>query len=353
MSLLKNSTIVMSGVVATNIFAYGFHFIAARMLGPDAYGEFGALIALLLMMILPAGAIGAAITKYTARYSADNQNGKITILRNKIQKNVLVISGIILLIIIAFSKIIADYMKIPSVIPIIIIGFSMVFALLLPINRGVLQGLKMFQVLSINSVLEAFIRILLLAALLFNGLGVNGALISYGLSSLVAFFIIFPYLKGPKNEITEYNAIEIKPIYRFAFHVFIITIVLQSIQNIPSIFIKHYYTDEFTGNWTAALNLARLSLFITGAISSVMFPEIVREKEVHVKRKIFYKATLLVCLVTSAMAIIFIFLPELLIKMLYGKDYLEAVPILKWMGFAMIPFGLLQLRMDYFLASLK
>jgi len=96
-----------------------------------------------------------------------------------------------------------------------------------------------------------------------------------------------------------------------------------------------------------------LSLFIVSAISLVMFPEIAKEKDTVVKKKIFYKSTLLVLGATSGMAILCFFIPQLLIQGLYGKSFLGAVPILKCMGFAMIFFGLLQLRMDYFLASLK
>ena len=353
MSLLKNNTIVITGVFVSNLLAYAFHFIAGRMLGPQDYGVFGALMALFMLVALPAGALSLAITKYTARFDSENEVGKIAVLRRKIQKDVLSFSGVILLFILVFSKLIADFLRIASVIPVIIVGITLAFSLLLPVNRGILQGMKKFRALSFNSIVEAFSRVLLLVLFLFLGYGVSGAILAYGLAYFVAFLWIFPNIKETREAITVAEKIESKPIYRFIFQVLTVNIVLQCILNVPSLIIKHFYSSEFTGNWTAALNLGRVSLFLVTAISLVMFPEIAKERDVVVKKKIFYKSTFLALAATSCMAILFLIIPQFLIQILYGNSYPGAVPILKSMGFAMIFFGLLQLRMDYFLANLK
>jgi O-antigen/teichoic acid export membrane protein len=84
----------------------------------------------------------------------------------------------------------------------------------------------------------------------------------------------------------------------------------------------------------------------------VMFPEIAGEKDIHNKRKIFNRAALLALLASSGMALIFFAVPELLLRNLYGPLFIGAAPLLVWMGFAMVIIGLLQLRVDYFLAGL-
>ncbi|WP_207512310.1 oligosaccharide flippase family protein [Longitalea luteola] len=353
MSILKNSTLVIAGVIVSNMLAYAFHFVAGRMLGPQDYGVFGALMSLFLLVALPAGALSFAITKYTARFNYEKELGMIGVLRKKIQNDILVFSGITLLFILVFAKFIANFLKISSVIPVIIIGVTLAFSLLLPVNRGILQGMQKFFHYSMNTIIEAFARLVLLVSLLFLGYGVNGAILAYGFAYLIAFLWIFPYIKETKETIAVTKKIDIKPIYRFIFQVLTVNTILQSILNIPSLLIKHFYSSELTGNWIAALNLARLSLFLVTAISLVMFPEISKEKDVAVKKKIFYKSTILVLIVTSLMAMVFFFIPQFLIGGLYGNSFLGAASILKFMGFAMIFFGLLQLRMDYFLAGLK
>lgn len=353
MSLLKNSTIVIVGIIISSLLAYVFHFVAGRMLGPEDYGVFGALMALLVLFALPTVALGSAITKFTSRFYSENKLGHIAVLRKKIQKDVLVFSAVMLVFFVIFSQFIANFLKINSNVPVIIVGISLVFTFILPVNRGILQGMKKFQVLSWNAIIEAFSRLVLLVVFLYSGFGVNGAILSYGLAYFIAFLWVFPYIKETKEGITPAEKTDIKPIYRFIFHVLLINIILQFILNLPSLFIKHFYTSEFTGYWTAAFNIARISLFITGAISLVMFPEIVGDKDNKNKKRVFYNATMLVFVTTSGMSFLFFIIPQFLIQTLYGTAYLGAVPILRWMGFAMIFFGLLQLRMDYFLAKLK
>ena len=353
MSLLKNSSIVVVGVVVSNILAYVFHFIAGRMLGPEDYGVFGALMALYLMVALPAGALSFAITKYTSRFNSENELGKIALLREKMQKNVLIFSGVILLLIIVFSKLIAGYLHITSVIPVIIVGITLVFALLLPINNGVLLGMKKFRILSWNTIIEASSRLALLVGFLYLGYSVNGAVLAYGLAYFASYLWVFLYIKEIRGANTAAEKIEIKPIYRFIFQVLLVNIIIQSILNIPSLFIKHFYSSEFTGYWTAALNIARISLFISAAIAQVMFPEIAGEKDHQNKKKIFGRAALLVLLASSGIALLFFIIPQTFIQILYGSAYLGAVPLLKWLGFAMIFIGFLQLWANYELARLK
>lgn len=353
MSLIKNSTIIVSAVIVSNLLAYAFHFIVGRMLGPEDYGEFGALMALFLIVSLPAFALGSAITKITSRLYADDKLGSIYLFRRKIQKDVLIFSLVMLVLIFGFSRQIADYLKIHSIVPVCIVGIALAFTLLLPVNRGMLQGLKKFKVLSWNVITEGVSRLLLLVVFLYLGYGVNGAVLAYGVAYFISFLIVFPFIKEIKKDSAMMEPIEMKPIYRFIFQVLLVSIIIQSIINIPSLIIKHYFSNEFTGYWTAALNIARISMFITVAISLVMFPELTGEKDPERRKRIFSLALKLVLVTSFSMAILFFVIPDILIQMLYGPSFLGAIPILQWMGIAMIFIGVLQLRSDYYLANLK
>jgi len=310
-------------------------------------------MALFVMVALPAWALNSAVTKFTSRFYAENRLTEIAVLRKKMQKDVLIFSAAILLIIILCSPWIADFLKIPSALPVIIIGFTLVFALLMPLNRGILQGMKKFRILSVNTIIEAGARLVLLAFFLFLGQGVIGAILAYGLAYFIAFLAVFPNIKETKTGIISTEVAPIKPVYIFILKVLLANLLIQSMINVPSLVIKHLYTDEFTGYWTAALNIARLSLFVTTAISMVMFPEIAGEQDQQNKKKIFNRAALLVLFTSLGAAIVFFTIPGFLLQMLYGSSFEGAVPLLEWMGFGMIFIGLLQLRVDYFLAQLK
>ena len=353
MSLLKNSTIVVVGVIVSNLLAYIFHFVAGRMLGPDDYGVFGALMALLLMVALPASALSFAITKYTSRFHSENEVEKIALLRKRIQNDILIFCAVVLATVVVFSQSISKFLKINSSVSVIIVGVSLVFALLLPINNGIVLGLKKYKVVSWNTIVEASSRLVLLFVFLFSGLGASGAILAYGLAYLVSFVWVFPYIKETKPVKGVGAKLDFPTIYRFIFRILVVNIILQSIINVPSLIIKHYYSNEFTGYWTAALNISRISLFITASVSLVMFPEIAGEKDHKSKKNIFYRATILVLLASSAVAFLFFFTPRFVIHVLYGAKYDGGVQILQYMGIAMIFLGWLNLWANYKLAKIK
>ncbi len=349
MGLLKNSSIVVAGVMISNILAYVFHIYVGRSLGPADYGVFGALMALFMIIALPAGAISYAITKFTAKFNFKKQYNKIGILRKKITKRVWVYSIILFLIISLCSRLIANFLKIDSVVPILFVGFTLIFAMILPVNRGILQGMKKFKIYSWNTIIESAARLGLVMLLLFFGLKVNGAILAYGLGYLIAFLFIFPFIKETKVEKKEF--LDMQQIYKFIFLVLIVNLILQGIINLPTIFIKHFLSSEFTGYWTAALTLARATLFVSTGIIIVMFPEVAEKENHEDKKRIFKKALFLTLLTSIGIAIIYLSIPHIFINLLYGSEFLSAVPILRWMGLAMIGIACLQLSLNYWLAG--
>jgi O-antigen/teichoic acid export membrane protein len=355
MSLIKNSTIIIIGVVISNLLAYIFHLVAGRILGPADYGVFGALMSLFLVIALPAGALSSAITKFTSQYNSDKNYSKIAHLRKDIQKKILIIGSILFTLILLFSNLITNYLKIKSNTSVIIVGFTLIFALILPINRGILQGMKKFKQYSINTIIEAGARLILLVILLIIDTGVNGAVLSYGLAYFIAFLFVFPSIKEIKInkniEKQKSEKAEMKGIYKFIFLVLFVNLIMQMIINVPTLLIKHYSSSEFTGYWTAALNIARLSLFITSAITLVMFPEIAGEKDKKMKKIIFKRALILTLISSIGMALFFMLFGRLMILILYGTNYLPALNLLDYMGFAMIFISLLQVWMNYWLAG--
>ena len=80
MSLLKNSTIIIIGIIISNILAYIFHIYVGRVLGPADYGVFGALMALFMIIALPTGAISFAVTKFISKFNVNKEYNKICFL---------------------------------------------------------------------------------------------------------------------------------------------------------------------------------------------------------------------------------------------------------------------------------
>src|SRR3989344_7489630 len=117
------------------------------------------------------------------------------------------------------------------------------------------------------------------------GLKVNGALLAFGLSYLGAFLITFISLKSYFNK--RDNNINVKEIYKFTLPVFLSVLFINLVVNLPTVFIKHYYSSEFTGLWNVSLTLARIILFLATAISLVMFAKVSSSSNSLEKKKLF------------------------------------------------------------------
>lgn len=351
MSMIKNSAIIFIGLFIANLLAYVFQIYVGRSLGPAGYGVFGSLMALFLIIALPANSIGSAITKYAALHNSRKEYEKIGTLRREVSKRVWLFSILLFLIILLLSPFIADYLKINSNIPVIVVGFTLIFAMILPVNRGILQGMKKYKILSVNNVLEALSRLIIVVILIMLGTGVDGAILAYGAGYFIAFLLVFPYIKETYNN--KQDKMQMKPIYRYIMISLIVGFILQSIINFPTILIKHFYTAEFTGYWNAALTLSRITLYVAGGVGTVMFAEVAGATSNNEKKKIFRKALILTLLAAFGIGIIFMAVPELIVNILWGSKFINAAPILRWMQLFMIAFAVLQLYVGYWLASFE
>ncbi|MFA5173559.1 MAG: oligosaccharide flippase family protein [Candidatus Pacearchaeota archaeon] len=349
MSILKNSSIIVAGIIISNALAYIFHIYVGRSLGPADYGIFGALIALMTILSLPSSAFGSGVVKYSAKLNEKKEYGKIGFLRRMMQDRMLLFGAIVLLFIVMLSSAIANYLNISSNVSVMVMGVSLIFALISPINRGVLQGMKKYKAYSLNAIIESSSRLVLVIGLLFLGLKVNGAVLAYGLAYFIAFLAIFPLIKETKKK----QKFEINGFYRFVILVFFVNLIIQLIINAPTIFIKHFFSSEFTGLWNAALTLSRVSIFVTTGISLVMFSEVAGSDNIKRKRSIFKKTLFLTIVASVGIALIFWLVPGIFISLLYGSAYLGAVPILQWMSVAMIFIAVIQLCASYWMASLR
>lgn len=351
MGIVRNSGIIVFGLVIGNILAFAFHLIVGRMLGPVEYGVFGALISLYTIIALPAGAISSAITKFTSKLYSDKDYIGIGILRKEISKRAWIVSIIIFLIIAGLSVFIADYLKINSFIPVVIVGVNLIFAMVLPVNRGILQGLRKYGHFSVNVIIEAVSRLGLVFVLLFFGLGVDGAILAYGLGYLAAFIAVFPFIRETKTK--ETGKVNMKRIYKYMGLVLVANFIIQAVINLPTLIVKHFYSSEFTGYFSAALTIARVTLIITSGISMVMFTEVAGLNDEKERKKHLKKAFIMTLLVSIGITIIAALIPKLIIGILYGKDFYAAGPILVWLETAMIGLSLIQLWVNYWLAKKK
>ena len=349
--LFKHSSVIFLALATANVLTYLFHIFVARSLGPASYGEFGSFMAIFMILSVPVSTIQTVTTRFVARQKSRNEHGKIgSLMISGIRKLSLYGVGVFVLIFLV-RTFIADFLHSDSSFPVVIAGLTVLFSVILPVTLGVLQGTQKFNSLAWNNVLESLFRLGIGVLLIAIGWGVNGAVLSYGAASLAAFLISLIPLKFYWDK--RDPAINVSEIYRFTMPVFLAVLFLALLVNGPTIYIKHFYSAEFTGHWNAALSLARIIFFLGSSMSLVMFGKISLDLEGQEKKKIFRKSLLHLVLISLTISVLFLLFSKEILVTLFGEGYSQGAVLLKWMGFVVSLIAVFQLKISYRLGMIS
>jgi len=352
--ILKSSSILLFSILIANVFAYFLQVYFGRVLGPIDYGTFGTLMSILMILSVPISVVGNVVTKFVSSFKAKNEYGKINSFIFSTIKKLFIYGLIGFFVIFILSPFIASYINIDSKLPIIFVGATLIFSILLPITRGSLQGLQKFNDLAFNNVFESVIRLVLGIVLLKIGLGVNGAVLSYGLGYFFAFLIAFISLRFLFEKTDK--KINVKEIYNYAYPVLIAVACLSILINFPTILVKHYFSALEAGYWNVALTIARAIGFVATAFTGVMLAKVAegherKEETLHfLKKSLSYVA---ICAI-GFLGLIWLF-PEFIVRLLFSSGYEGSAILLKFLGLVLVfnSFNLLMINYELVLKRFK
>lgn len=355
--LIKHGTIMLLATVFSGIFNYGYHILMVRMLGPEDYGILFSLVALFMIISLPAGTIQTIIAKYISAFRAQNQLGKISYILFRSLKKVSVYCGILLVIYLLCSRLLADYLKIPTIIPVIIVGPILFFGILFPIGFGAFQGLERFTQIGCIQVLSAFLRISLAFLLVFLGLGVNGALLGSLLAAFAMIGLAFWALRNVWGFKPYDKDIGKSEIYKYFVPVSIAYVCFGFITYIDAIIVKHYFIPLEAGYYSTVSMLGKAFLFPPMAFAGAMFPKVSAKYELGRHTGHLLKKTILYSSVVAIVGIILcISFPHLIVRIVMKPEDITPcamatiIPLLRLVGFAVTPYGLTCIIINYHLA---
>mgnify|MGYP001614584193 CR=1 FL=1 len=343
--LMKDSIILFSAVLFLNIMGYIFHFFVGRTLGPADYGIFGAIMSLIYIITVPMNTLQTSITKFTSNFNVHNEIGKIAYLLKRSIKVLFIVSLITTFVFIILSPFLASFMNTEKISPFLSVSLFLFFALLLPINRGVMQGLQNFKGLGWNYCIEGTVKILI--GILFIYLwGLNGAVLAFGVSYIVPFFFSFIALK---KDLINTEKFDTKEVYKYSIPVLIMLTSLTLFYSLDVILVKHFFNAVDAGLYAAISLLGgKIVFFGSGSISLVMFPKVAELYAMNGEhRGVLYKSMLLVTIFGLSITLFYWLFPNFSVGLLFGKEYLNIAPMLWIFAALMTLFSLVYLLSFY------
>ena len=337
--LIKDNIILFSSNLITGIFVFLYHFYMGRFLGPANYSIIGAILSIAYIFNIPLTTIQTGIAKFVANFKTKNKFNEISYLFKSSLKRLFGYGLIILFLFLIFSKFIADYLKI-DILSLIILAPFIIFILLVPVIRGMLQGLQKFKDFGINLISEGVSKFFLGILFVVIGFSVNGAISAITLSFIIAFFIgFFPLKKLMAKKLKKFNT---KEIYKYSTPVLLMLIGLTALYTIDIILVKHFFKDIEAGQYVAISTLAKILFFGSYSITQVMFPKV---SELFIMKRphkhLLYKSLLMMLLVLIPAILIYFLFSKFIINIVYGEAYLDVANLLGWFAVIMGLFSLI------------
>ncbi|MDD4606961.1 MAG: oligosaccharide flippase family protein [Patescibacteria group bacterium] len=348
--LVVNSGIFFVGSFAVNLGNYIFHFLMARMLDVQVYGELQSLIALTAIFSIPSGALLTLIVKYVANFKAEENINKIYTLFIKSVKLFGLIALVLISIIIIASPHLADFLQINSSVPILILSLSVLLAFFNSINHGVLQGLQKFKSITLINLLTVASKVILAVILVKLSLRVNGVLGAIVLSGIIGYLITFMPLKFlfKKTQTTDINT---KEIFKYIWPVFWTVLFTTLLYNLDVVLVKHFFSPEIAGQYSALALIGHIIIFIAGPMATVMFPMVAHAHTRGEKHYAIFKQTIGLTLGMGLLGVLgYFILPNLIIKILVGNKFLNMAPYLGWFAISMLLYSLINTLSRYLLS---
>ncbi len=357
-----NSLYQVGWLLAATIIAGGFNYLAnvfvGKLLGPEEYGIFAALLAFSLILSAPMGVIQTIVANYSARIAATSSNlGKLGALLISTWRLLLpwAVGGALMIALI--SGLIAGFLQIPSRLPVILVGFSLIPIVLFPVVLGTLQGLQRFGRYGWGQITAAVLRLILGVGFILIGWGVSGALLGGVLAGFGAFLLGWWWLRdihsgSTINEFVRSEKPEMGPgISRFSVIVILSMLGFMVLMNIDTIAVKSRFLPIEAGLYSAVATIGRVVLYVPTAVLTLMFPRVAGEHaQGHSTSRLAWRALLVTISLSCIGLLIFSIRPELIMGLLFGQQFLGEAALLVPYGIAMLLLAVVNVWMLYFLA---
>ena len=330
-----------------NFITYIYHLIIGRLLEPEKYGDLAATISVLGLFTVSFAFFSLVIVKFIS--AAEKSN--VEKIFSWFYKKAIILAFFLGIIVFIFSPLISKFIQVDYKI-VVLIAPILVISVLTLVFRSVLQGLLRFKesVVSVNS--EMFFRLILGVIFVKIGLSVFGAFLGILVAILISMLLTRFFLREFKIWSKDDKSVDAKGVFSYAAPILITSLATNSFFSTDVVLVKHFFESYQAGIYASLSTLGKIIFYGAGPVGSVMFPMISqRHSRGQNFQKIFLLSMLLTLGISGGVLVVYLFFPELAIKILYGNKYISAAPDLVWFGLFMTIFTIASLILNYFLSK--
>jgi O-antigen/teichoic acid export membrane protein len=347
----RSGALLAAATAASIVAAYVFLLAAGRILGSEDYGSLAALLGLLTIVLIPAGALQMAVSREVSRRTATGDPGGASRLARGTLRAALLATAPLLVVALALAKPLSDVLHIGSVAIVVLAVLSLSTALVFPVAMGVLQGLQRFPALGTLYVLPWLVRLAVLGIAAAAGYRLGGAMFATFLGAVAATVLALWLIWKPLQGTGTLARAELRTFLRYLWPVVVGLVGIALLTNVDVLIVKARFSADEAGAYGAASAFARVGFFLPAAILTVLFPRTAarqargEETEDILGRSLF--ATAGFC---GLLALVYAAAGVGLVSMTFGTDFAEGGEVLAPFALAMGFFSLANVLAGYHLS---
>ena len=346
---IKGEHFFMFSMFVVNAGNYIYNLLLGRFLGPKAFADAALMITFLLVLSFVGMTFQIVTTKYCVLFEKDE--------KKKFISGLFRISTIIGIVIgfffIYFSNNLQLLFHTETSTMFQLFGVGIPVYFVMSVNRGVYQGDNKLFCLSYTYIAEMIARLsITLILILFATQYPITILVSTGIT-LSLFCGLFPIKKSffLKPTIEREIVLEIKPIVTFFALTAFYELTQIIINNSDVILVKHFFNNEQAGYYASLALIGRVVYFVTWIFVMLLLPKVIKLKKDGIETSpILTKYVSVIALFSLSIVFVTYLIPEIVVFMMFGEDYLSIAPLLWKYALATALFAVANVFAYYFLS---
>ena len=323
---------------------YLFQIVMGRSLGADAYSELAAVLSILYIVSIPALSVQNIMTRYVSKFHAEGKDGQISWLMRRSLVWVAAFSFLASGAMLALSGMLMSALALSSLMVVALLCVSLFFRMLNPVAAGPLQGLQRFNEFGGQLSAQALVKLGAGWLLVLLGFGIGGALWGVALGAMASTLIPLAMMRA--HVVQKGDPFPMAGLWRYSVPAMMGVLAITILTNVDVVVARFFFDGVSAGLYAASSNLAKVILFLPGAVSYVMLPKV---SDAYTKGEdiwhIVLKAFGINIALSLAMVAGYVLLADPLISMLYGSEYDGASIYLGILALSMSLFGMANLFM--------
>ena len=338
--LLFAASLVLTGA------GYLFNVACIRFLGPARYADVASMMALSTLVALPLASVQNVLAREVAQLDAPEAIGRL--LRRSVAITA-VVSGVVLVVGLAFVTPIERALKIESAVTVVAGLSGLVFIVLVTVLYGFLQGAQRFGLLAFTYAASGLARPVLVVPALFAGLGAAGAL---GVNTLASLFAVALATFALRDFWSARGTERLPSLDRRQVVVMVVgMLAFASLTNADVVLASYFLADEEAGIYAAAALVGKFVLFVPVAATTVLLPKASsRAARGGSSDRILLVSAAVTAVLTLSITAVLALVPENLLIWAFGPAFRDSTALLGWFGLSMAAAALVSVYLSVYLA---